>query len=260
VDQATAAAYTAAALSLVSVVVGVVLSYRLSSRGQLEQWRRDAERPIVARLLTLSNDALDNWLNGYHARMDWITSRADPGQSSEDIKAREMMLEQWQAGAKQYGKIEFEVAQLTLIAGFPLREAATALSRLHWTVVRAMPPLADMSDWFERVAEQMDRIAALHDDLATEARADLGVDPRSEPRWQSLWRRLRARRKLTKVKAAYPAFLIESSARPRGFVAVERSTGKRAVLAATIEGLERLLIDRQLADERGEPRSFVQEI
>jgi hypothetical protein len=238
----------------------VVLSYRLSSRVQLEQWRRGEERPIVARLLALSNEALDNWLYGYHARLDWVSSLADPSQTSEDIKAREMMLEQWQVGAKRHEKIEFEVAQLTLIAGSPLYQAATALSRQHWTVIHAMPPLADRSDWFERMTEQMERIGALQNDLAAEARADLGVDRRSEPRWRSLWRRLRARRKLAKVRAAYPAFLIEPTDRPRGFVAIERATSKRAVLASTVDGLERLLIDRQLAKERGEPRGFVQEL
>ena len=51
------AAFTAAGLSLVNVAI----SARLVSRGQREQWRRDQERPIVARCITLSGDALSEW-------------------------------------------------------------------------------------------------------------------------------------------------------------------------------------------------------
>ena len=53
-NWAVIAAFAAAALSLVNVIVG----YRLASRGHLEQWQRDETRPIVARILTLSQDAL----------------------------------------------------------------------------------------------------------------------------------------------------------------------------------------------------------
>jgi len=54
VDLTAAAAFTAAALSLVNVAI----SYRLTSRGHREQWRRDEARPIVARMLKLSADTL----------------------------------------------------------------------------------------------------------------------------------------------------------------------------------------------------------
>ena len=57
VDLAAVAAFTAAGLSLVNVAI----SARLASRGAREQWRRDQERPIVARCLTLSDDALGEW-------------------------------------------------------------------------------------------------------------------------------------------------------------------------------------------------------
>jgi hypothetical protein len=46
VDLSAIAAFTAAALSAVNILI----SYRLTSRGHLEQWRREQERPIVARL------------------------------------------------------------------------------------------------------------------------------------------------------------------------------------------------------------------
>jgi hypothetical protein len=56
-NWATAAAFTAAFLSLVNVAY----SARLTSRGTREQWRRDQERPIVARCITLSSDAVKAW-------------------------------------------------------------------------------------------------------------------------------------------------------------------------------------------------------
>jgi hypothetical protein len=48
------AAFTAAGLSLVNVGY----SAWLNSRGHLEQWRRDVERPIGAQIITLPGDAL----------------------------------------------------------------------------------------------------------------------------------------------------------------------------------------------------------
>jgi hypothetical protein len=66
VDLTAVAAFTAAALSLVNVVI----SYRLTSRGHREQSRRDQERPIVARSLTLSADALGEWWDASVAKQD----------------------------------------------------------------------------------------------------------------------------------------------------------------------------------------------
>jgi hypothetical protein len=90
VDLAAVAAFTAAGLALVGVVVNIAWSYRLSSRVQLEQWRRNEERPIVARMLTLSADVLGQWQQTGQARRDWIDSlRADPNRGHEDTKARD---------------------------------------------------------------------------------------------------------------------------------------------------------------------------
>ena len=65
-DLAAVAAFTAAGLSLVNIG----LSARLASRGQREQWRREQERPIVARCLTLSADALSEWWDASVAKQD----------------------------------------------------------------------------------------------------------------------------------------------------------------------------------------------
>jgi hypothetical protein len=117
VNLAVIAAFTAAALSLIGVIINVVWTYRLSRRTQLEQWRRNEERPIVARLLTLSDSAADKWLDGGYARGEWLNSLADSDRASEDTKAKETFYEQWDAGSALCEKFEFEIAQLDLIAG-----------------------------------------------------------------------------------------------------------------------------------------------
>jgi hypothetical protein len=259
VDVAAIAALTAAALSLVGVVVNVVWSYRLSSRGQLEQWRRNEERPIVARLLTLSDEAVDKWTNGHLARRAWISSLADPSQASEDTKAKDVLLEQWDAGSELYEKLVFEAAQLDLIAGRPLREAAKAFSQEHMWMM-AIGALSDRSDWFEWFAAQVGRIGGSRNDLVVQARADLGIDSGSESRLRSPWRRFQARRKLARVRAAYPAFMIQRNAGAYRFVAIERATGKRVALADTIERMEALVADRQLAREGEESPGLDQDL
>ena len=84
----TIAAFTAAGLALVDVVVNVFWGSRLTSRAQVEQWRRNEERPIVARILTLSEDARALYWPAFDAKQKWVVAmRADPdGGSQEDTK------------------------------------------------------------------------------------------------------------------------------------------------------------------------------
>jgi hypothetical protein len=182
VDLVAVAAFTAAGLSLVNVLV----SYRLTSRGHLEQWRRDEERPIVARLLTLSDDALGKWQATGDARRAWIGSlNADASRSSEDMEARDEAAEQWRAGSELYDKLRFELAQLDMIAGPPPRQVASMLVREHESVQHWLRPASGASDWFELLTTQNNKIAHFHGELVIRTRADLGVDR------DSLWHRLR---------------------------------------------------------------------
>jgi hypothetical protein len=73
-------AFTAVGLSLVNVIISACLS----SHGRLEQWRRDEEWSIVARVLTLSADALSAWNQGEAA-------------------------EHWGTGSELYDKLCFEL-------------------------------------------------------------------------------------------------------------------------------------------------------
>ena len=250
------AAFTAAVLSLVSVIISVVLTYRLSSRAQLERWRQDEERPIVARLLRLSNAASGKWLDVNDARLDWVNSLTDdPSQNSGATNALNKAIKSWEAGSELYEKLGFEAAQLDLIAGRPLRDVTAKLVHRHWTVMIMNHPQAERDDWFEVLADQVDKIGGLSNALVQQARIDLGVDRGSEPRLRSAWRRFKARRKLARLRAAYPALHIHHNTEHHEFVVIDRATGKRVIIAKTIQRLEDLLIERQLAQERGEHRA-----
>jgi hypothetical protein len=166
VDLAAVAAFTAAGLALVGVVVNIVWSYRLSSRVQLEQWRRNEERPIVARMLTLSADVLEQWQQTGQARRDWIDSlRADPNRGHEDTKARDEARDHWGAGSELYEKLRFGAAQLDLIAGRPLRSVAAKLVREHESAQHWLRPASGADDWFELLTEQNNKIVRLHAEL-----------------------------------------------------------------------------------------------
>lgn len=69
VNLTAIAAFTAAGLSLVNIV----LSARLTRHHHLEQWRRDEERPVVARLLTLSQTAMQRVREMGYARIESST-------------------------------------------------------------------------------------------------------------------------------------------------------------------------------------------
>jgi len=175
VDLVAAAAFTAAALSLVNIG----LSAWLNSRGYLEQWRRDVERPIVAQIITLSGDGLNAWRDASFAKQEWITSvHADLDRQHEDIGARDRAAEQWAVGSDAYNKLRFEVAQLDLVAGPPLRDTAGALLRHHESMRQYIRPASAASNWFDVVTDLNNKIVTLHGDLVVKTRADLGLDRR----------------------------------------------------------------------------------
>ncbi len=95
VNWATAAAFTAAYLSLVNVAY----SYDLNRRGHREQWRREQERPIVARGLTISAGALGAW---------WKTSVALDEMKAGD-RWEASASESWAKGSALVQELRFEV-------------------------------------------------------------------------------------------------------------------------------------------------------
>lgn len=161
-DLAAAAAFTAAGLSLVNVVV----TARLASRGQREQWRREQERPIVARSLTLSADASTEW---------WKTSAVreemDPDQPGPSADADEHM----QRGIQLLGELRYQVAELDLLASRAVRRAASDLADAHHAEMDRLfltAPGADDKDGRRATPAKIRELEAV---LVEWARVDLGL-------------------------------------------------------------------------------------
>lgn len=172
---ATAAAFTAAAISLLNIIV----TARLAKLGTLHQWHRDEMRPIVASILALSREMLATWDSLTLTRVLWLGMRGDPAKHDQMEKFQLKDLDKWEAGLKQVSRLRGEVASLDLIAHIPARQAARALLQAH----------EDMSDLLLREHREdaspkaaSDTIQAFHesckrleDDLIEKARADLGL-------------------------------------------------------------------------------------
>ena len=175
-NLATVAAFAAAGVALIVGVFSVVWGARLSSRAQLEQWRRNEERPIVARMLTLSEDARATWQQAWYARERWIAAmNADPDRGPEVTKAQDEANDLWAAGAELYGKLRFEMAQLDLLAGRAIREVARKLAQAHESPWHWLRPAGGADITFEMITEQDSKILGLHAELVDKARADLGL-------------------------------------------------------------------------------------
>ena len=161
------AAFTAAGLSLVNVAI----SARLVSRGQREQWRRDQERPIIARCLTLSDDALSEWWDASVAKQD---ADADTYRAAMDPH--------WDKGRQLLHDLRYEVAQLDLLASRAVRQVTRDLVAAHETEPTRLVTLAKpgQDDFKGRRAAQV-RIEELQGALVERARADLGLGLRVPP-------------------------------------------------------------------------------
>jgi hypothetical protein len=182
VNSATVAAITAAVVSFIGVIINVFWTYRLSSQAQLEQWRRNEERPVVARMVTLSTDALEQWWQAARARREWLDSlSADPGRANKDTATRPEPRDDWAAGSELYDKLRFEAAQLDLIAGQALRDVARRLVTVHESLNHWLRPASPKDDPIRSVNEQNNKIIGLHEELVEKARADLGLGSNAQP-------------------------------------------------------------------------------
>ena len=178
-DLAAAAAFTAAGVALFVGVFGVIWGARRASRAQLEQWRRNEERPIVARMLTLSEDVFRRWGQAEAARRRWIESASEgPDRGQVDTKARDEARDHWEAATELYDKLRFEAAQLELIADRPVRDVAAKLIRAHEGPQHWLRPASPTDDPFELLSKQNRVILGLHAELVEKTRTDLGLPTR----------------------------------------------------------------------------------
>ncbi len=111
------AALGASFLTGITSLGAVWLQQRRQATAADQEWRRNEERPIVARMLTLSADALAKWQQSAQARSDWLDSRhADPTRVHEDTKGRDQARGHWAAAMAIYEKLRFEAAQLAPVS------------------------------------------------------------------------------------------------------------------------------------------------
>jgi hypothetical protein len=172
VDLVAVAAFAAAGLSLVNVAV----SSRLTRRSQIDQWRRDAERPSIARIATLSNDALHFWEESATVRSRWVASIQvghDPtakGGLRRDFEAA------WNAGVADFDQLKFEVFQLDLVAGRSVRSVASQLIAKHEDLRHWLRPASPLDDPIALWLSKRGGVTQIQDDLIQAARKDLGID------------------------------------------------------------------------------------
>jgi hypothetical protein len=168
VDLTAVAAFVAAALSLISVIIGAVLTFRLTNRGQVEQWRREQERPIVARILTISDDMMANW------SMLVATKERSAGGGDDEVRAAEARTadSQLAAGQELHGKLRYESAQLDLLAGPQVRDTAHDLAAAHSRIALHIDDDPAPGTIYKEGAKRVFELTEL---LVEQARADLGL-------------------------------------------------------------------------------------
>ena len=174
------AAFVAAGLSLVNVIV----SYLLSRRRQLSQWRRDSERPIVVNVLSLSRELRSRLSTVAMERTKWLTSIHQSG-DNESAAARDAAASKWQMGWDTFEELRHEVTGLDLIAGPSPRETAARLVSAHKSLVHWLRPASGTSEPpGETFAKLSNSIAQAEQDLISAVRQDIGVDgPAGFARW-----------------------------------------------------------------------------
>jgi hypothetical protein len=147
------------------------------------EWRRDAELPIVARILTISGEDLKSWESAASAKGLWVEWSAGDRLSEDTISrdAGAAVTEAWRAGSSSFDRLRFEVAQLDFMAVAPLRSAARALLASHEALVDWLRPVFTVgtvtpSDFgSEAWSRESDKIRGLENELIVTARADLKV-------------------------------------------------------------------------------------
>jgi hypothetical protein len=188
-DLTAIAAFSAAGMSLINVGI----SGRISSRGTVEQWRMNEERPIVGRVLSEADEC------ARHAMRI-------PERTEDDGPATYLDIEHHARAQESYQKLLWELAPLQLVAGEKVRKRADELAEMLSTLVRhaCNPREHHSKDDFLLMSYflyQADRAS-----LIEQVRADLGLQPGR--RWYmrlGLLSRLLLRTRLVKPRVLGPA-------------------------------------------------------
>jgi hypothetical protein len=180
VTLATFAALAAATVSLVNVYV----TSRLTRSGQKEQWRRETERPIVANLLTTSEDCLRHWTDAAEQLDTWRNSPRPEGDHDEETRGNilKVSAEAWAL----HEKLRLLVAELDLVAGAEVRRAAAELEKRHERVRYPANPAGGNQHPLAAVNAHGTEIRKARGELITATRTDIGVEAGSlSSRWRA---------------------------------------------------------------------------
>jgi hypothetical protein len=178
-NLAVFAAFTAAGLSLINVA----LSARLSSRGARDQWRREQEQPLIAKILNLSTDAVTAWHDTASLKPKLLEA-ANAG--ADDEKTRLLLDEfrgHWSKGQDLYLTMRDDAAQLDLLASRAVRTAAWRLLAEHELARRNLLPENPGASFTLREIGVIDR---WHRRLISATRQDFGLDTTAHIVWRSL--------------------------------------------------------------------------
>ena len=171
VNLAVIAAFAAAAISLVNVV----LTARLTRGSQFRQWQREEARPITARILTLSGEARSAWHWADAAREEALSLSSDDKPGERAAQLTEKQRDEVAAGVAATSKLRDQLAQLNLIATPSTRRAADSLVTAH------MYTAAQFAGFLRADIDQqtMDQLTSTMEEreraLIDKFRADLGV-------------------------------------------------------------------------------------
>jgi hypothetical protein len=168
---AAIAAFIAAGFSL----TGVLVNAWLVSRRKRAEWRRNQVQPIVARLLTLSLEAVDEWQDAYSC-FGRVSATTDNAKRDAVKHLAEAHLK---TGSDLCEKMRFEAARLDLLAGEDLRVAAWGVLFAHLTLSAEMAVLSDGANAVtESGANVYKQVQKVQERLLYAARVDIKVDGR----------------------------------------------------------------------------------
>ena len=176
-QAATWAAFTAAGLSLVNVL----LTARFTRRADLDRWRRDSERPVVVDLVGASRSASEFWSAAASGRERWI---ATVRVGTESVEIREQAFGAHSEGLMQFRAVQVACDHLDLLAGPRLRAATKDLLRAHQSPAHQLRPASGIEDPWQSWNRALEDIAGAELRVLNAARADLGVNGPSRSPWR----------------------------------------------------------------------------
>jgi hypothetical protein len=172
VDLAVIAAFTAAGISLVNVAITV----RATSRGNLQQWRRGEVRPVVARILALSDQATREQHQAICLQRDRLgLGIRSPADGDQALKLRAEERDHWKNSRDARQKLSYEVAQLDLVGQKPVRDAAAQLLNAQWEMDVSHAQPARSGDPLEAFVLAVAQVKVRENALIDATRMDLGI-------------------------------------------------------------------------------------